>query len=79
VFCESARLYRFRRALRAGEVMQVLREYHDELGAIITLRGRGNGLLGDGLMVMFNVQFPARILTERAVRRAIVMRDCAAG
>jgi hypothetical protein len=60
--------------------MDVLREYHAALGEIIhRFEGTLERFLGDGLMVLFNDPVPWPDPAARAVRMAVVMRDCAAG
>jgi adenylate cyclase len=57
------------------EVMSVLRQYHSELGRIITEHdGTIEHFAGDGLMVMFNAPMPVENHELRAVHMAIAMR-----
>ena len=57
------------------EVMEVLRGYHAEMGALIF---KFNGTLvrfaGDGIMIFFNDPIPCADHTEKAVRMAIEMQ-----
>jgi class 3 adenylate cyclase len=58
------------------EVMSVLRQYHSELGRIITDHdGTIEHFAGDGLMVLFNAPMPVENHELRAVHMAIAMRD----
>jgi class 3 adenylate cyclase len=58
------------------EVMSVLRQYHSELGRIITEHdGTIEHFAGDGLMVLFNAPMPVENHELRAVHMAITMRD----
>jgi class 3 adenylate cyclase len=56
--------------------MSVLRQYHYELGRIITEHdGTIEHFAGDGLMVLFNTPMPVENHELRAVHMAIAMRD----
>lgn len=58
------------------EVMGVLRQYHSELGRIITDHdGTIEHFAGDGLMVLFNAPMPVENHELRAVHMAIAMRE----
>jgi class 3 adenylate cyclase/PAS domain-containing protein len=58
------------------EVMSVLRQYHSELGRIITEHdGTIEHFAGDGLMVLFNAPMPVVNHELRAVHMAIAMRE----
>jgi class 3 adenylate cyclase/PAS domain-containing protein len=58
------------------EVMSVLRQYHSELGRIITEHdGTIEHFAGDGMMVLFNAPMPIEDHELRAVHMALVMRD----
>jgi PAS domain S-box-containing protein len=58
------------------EVMSVLRQYHSELGRIITEHdGTIEHFAGDGLMVLFNAPMPVENHELRAVHMAIAMRE----
>jgi adenylate cyclase len=57
------------------EVMDVLHEYHGELGRVIVeSEGTLEHFAGDGLMVFFNDPVEVRDHRERAVRLALAMR-----
>ncbi len=58
------------------EVMSVLREFHAELGALVSEFEATVGFFaGDGLMVFWNDPLPCPNPAERAVRMAVAMRD----
>ena len=58
------------------EVMSVLRQYHSELGRIITEHdGTIEHFAGDGMMVLFNAPMPVENHELRAVHMALAMRD----
>jgi adenylate cyclase len=80
VFCELRGFTAFAETSEPEEVMEVLREYHAAFGEIIRrFEGTLERFLGDGLMVLFNDPVPCPEPAARAVRMAVVMRDCAAG
>jgi adenylate cyclase len=57
------------------EVMGVLREYHREMGRLITEHeGTLERFTGDGMMVFFNDPVPVPNAPERTVRMALAMR-----
>ena len=57
------------------EVMEVLREYHAVLGAIITAHdGTVEHFAGDGVMVVFNDPLPVEAHALQAVRMALAVR-----
>ena len=57
------------------EVMEVLREYHAALGAIITAHdGTVEHFAGDGVMVVFNDPLPVEAHALQAVRMALAVR-----
>ena len=57
------------------EVMDVLREYHAALGAIITAHdGTVEHFAGDGVMVVFNDPLPVEAHALQAVRMALAVR-----
>jgi class 3 adenylate cyclase len=58
------------------EVMSVLRQYHSELGRLITEHdGTIEHFAGDGLMVLFNAPMPVENHELRAVHMAVAMRE----
>jgi adenylate cyclase len=62
------------------EVMAVLRDYHAEMGRLITEHeGTLERFTGDGMMIFFNDPVRVDDPAERAVRMALAMRDAVAG
>jgi adenylate cyclase len=58
------------------EVMGVLGEYHQAIGALVhAYEGTLERFTGDGIMVFFNDPIPCDDATERAVRMALELRD----
>jgi class 3 adenylate cyclase len=58
------------------DVMDVLREFHTELGQLVfQFEGTLEWFAGDGIMTIFNDPFPCPEPTLRAVRMALAMRD----
>jgi len=58
------------------EVLNLLREYHGAMGALIIEHGGTlEHFAGDGMMVFFNDPVPQADHVERAVRMAVAMRD----
>ena len=56
--------------------MQILRDYHAAMGALIMAHdGTLERFTGDGMMVFFNDPVPVENPAERAVRMALTMRD----
>jgi adenylate cyclase len=80
VFCDLRGFTAFAETAEPEEVLDLLREYHEALGPIVT---RSEGTLdhfsGDGIMVFFNDPLPCPDPAERAVRMAIEMREAVAG
>lgn len=76
VFCDLRGWTDFTLKTEPEDVMQVLEEYHREIGTLIF---RYNGTLerftGDGLMVFFNDPVPTPQPALQAVRMAAEMRD----
>jgi adenylate cyclase len=69
----------FAEAAEPEEVMGVLREYHAEMGKLILAHeGTLERFTGDGMMIFFNDPVPVANPGERAVRMALVMRECVA-
>jgi adenylate cyclase len=79
VFCDLRGFTSFAETGEPEEVRDLLREYHEALGPIVT---RSEGTLdhfaGDGIMVFFNDPLPCPDPAERAVRMAIEMREAVA-
>jgi class 3 adenylate cyclase len=78
-FCDLRGFTAFAETAEPEEVLDLLREYHDALGPIVT---RSEGTLdkfsGDGLMVFFNDPLPCADAPERAVAMALDMRAAVA-
>jgi len=80
VFCDLRGFTHFAEVNEPEDVMRVLREYHRAMGEIIFEYGATlEHFEGDGMMLFFNDPIPVADPTNRAVRMAIAMRDCAAG
>ena len=76
VFCDLRGFTAFTESATPEAVMDILREYHADLGAIIfQFDGTLEHFDGDGMMVFFNDPETMEGHEERAVRMAIAMRD----
>ena len=76
VFCDLRGFTAFAETSEPEEVMEVLREYHAALGALIfRFEGTLERFAGDGLMVFFNDPVPCADPSARAVRMAVAMRQ----
>jgi adenylate cyclase len=79
VFCDLRGFTSFAETGEPEEVRDLLREYHEALGPIVT---RSEGTLdhfaGDGIMVFFNDPLPCPDPAERAVKMAVEMREAVA-
>jgi class 3 adenylate cyclase len=76
VFCDLRGFTAFAETAEPEDVMTVLRDYHEALGALIfRFEGTLERFVGDGLMVLFNDPVPCADAEARAVRMAIAMRD----
>jgi class 3 adenylate cyclase len=76
VFCDLRGFTPFSETAEPEEVMTVLREYHEAMGALISrFEGTVEHFAGDGLMVFFNDPLPCPDPEARAVRMALAMRD----
>jgi adenylate cyclase len=80
VFCDLRGFTAFAETAEPEEVLDLLREYHEALGPLVT---RSEGTLdhfsGDGIMVFFNDPLPCPDPAERAVAMAVAMREAVAG
>src|SRR5579862_2198733 len=76
VFCDMRGFTAFSETAEPEEVLDLLREYHDALGPLVT---RSEGTLahfsGDGIMVFFNDPLPCPDPAARAVAMAAAMRE----
>jgi class 3 adenylate cyclase/CheY-like chemotaxis protein len=76
IFCDLRGFTGFSQRSEPEEVMAVLAEYHDCMGALITAADATVGFFeGDGLMVFFNDPLPCPEPAAQAVRLAVSMRD----
>ena len=79
VFCDLRGFTAFAESAAPEDVMRVLGEYHEGLGALIhKYEGTLERFVGDGLLVLFNDPLPCPNPSERAVRMAVEMRACIA-
>ncbi len=75
VFCDLRGFTAFAETAEPEEVMSVLRQYHEALGALIFRHeGTLERFVGDGLVVLFNDPLPCPDPAARAVRMALEMR-----
>jgi class 3 adenylate cyclase/CheY-like chemotaxis protein len=75
VFCDLRGFTPFSEAAEPEEVMEVLAEFHQAMGDLISRHeGTVEHFAGDGLMVVFNDPFPCPDPEMRAVRMAVQMR-----
>jgi signal transduction histidine kinase/class 3 adenylate cyclase len=66
----------FAEASEPEVVMNVLREFHAAIGAlIVAYEGTLERFTGDGMMVLFNDPLPVANAAERGVRMAVAIRD----
>ena len=80
LFCDLRGFTAFADAAEPEAVLEVLREYHAALGALIDrFEGTVERFAGDGLLVLFNDPLPCPDPSERAARMAVEMRDAVAG
>jgi adenylate cyclase len=76
VFCDLRGFTGFSERSEPEEVMAVLGEYHEAMGALISAAEATVGFFeGDGLMVFFNDPLPCPEPAAQAVRLAVSMRD----
>lgn len=76
VFCDLRGFTAFTEAAPPDEVMRVLNEYHQTLGAEIDrYEATLERFAGDGLLALFNDPLPCPDHTSRAVRMALDMRS----
>ncbi len=76
VFCDLRGFTGFSERSEPEEVMAVLGEYHEAMGALISAAEATVGFFeGDGLMVFFNDPLPCPEPAAQAVRLAASMRD----
>jgi class 3 adenylate cyclase/CheY-like chemotaxis protein len=76
LFCDLRGFTAFSELAEPEEVIQVLREYHAELGRLVDKHeGTVDSFTGDGLLVLFNDPLPCPDPSMRAVQMAVEMRD----
>jgi adenylate cyclase len=76
VFCDLRGFTAFSETGEPEEVMGVLREYHEAMGALIfRFEGTLERFAGDGLMVFFNDPLLCNDPAARAVKMAVAMRE----
>jgi adenylate cyclase len=77
VFFDLRNFTTFAETSEPEEVIDLLGEYHELLGAIIDAHdGTLERFTGDGVMVFFNDPFPCRDPADRAVRMALEINAC---
>jgi adenylate cyclase len=80
VFLDLRGFTAFAETAEPEELMEVLREYHAEMGRLILAHeGTLERFTGDGMMVFFNDPVEVPDAAARAVRMAVAMRDVVAG
>src|SRR5712691_11920023 len=79
VFCDLRGFTSFAETAEPEEMLDLLREYHEALGPLVTAsEGTLGHFSGDGIMVFFNDPLPCPDPAERAVRMAVEMREAVA-
>ena len=79
VFLDLRGFTAFAETAQPEEVMNVLREYHAEMGRVVlAYEGTLERFTGDGMMVFFNDPVPVPDAPARAIRMALEMRERAA-
>jgi class 3 adenylate cyclase len=76
LFCDIRGFTRFSESMEPEEVMQVLQQYHENMGRLSAEHGGTiDHRAGDGLMVFFNDPLPCDEPEMKAVELALEMRD----
>jgi adenylate cyclase len=76
VFVDLRGFTAFAETAEPEEVMEVLRQYHAEMGSLILEHGGTlERFTGDGMMIFFNDPVEIANPAERAIRMAVTMRD----
>ena len=79
VFLDLRGFTAFAETAQPEELMDVLREYHAEMGRVVlAYEGTLERFTGDGMMVFFNDPIPIEDAPARAIRMALEMRERAA-
>ncbi|HET7771087.1 MAG TPA: adenylate/guanylate cyclase domain-containing protein, partial [Chloroflexota bacterium] len=80
VMCDFRGWTAFTQSTEPEEIMSVLRQYHEAMGALVhAYQGTLERFTGDGFMVFFNDPLPQPDAPERSVTMAVAMRDRMAG
>jgi class 3 adenylate cyclase/CheY-like chemotaxis protein len=80
VFLDLRGFTAFAETSEPEEIMELLREYHAEMGRLILAHeGTLERFTGDGMMVFFNDPVVVPDPAQRAIRMAVAMRDVVAG
>ncbi len=80
VFLDLRGFTAFAETAEPEEIMELLREYHAEMGRLVLAHeGTLERFTGDGMMVFFNDPVVVPDPAERAIRMAVAMRDVVAG
>lgn len=75
LFCDLRDFTAFSETADPEEVMRILTEYHEAMGALVfEFDGTIDHRAGDGMMIFFNDPLPCNQPAGRAVRMAIAMR-----
>jgi len=76
VFLDLRGFTAFSDSAEPEEVMDLLRNYHAEMGKLVfQFQGTLERFAGDGMMIFFNDPIPVESHTEQAVRMAVEMRQ----
>ncbi len=76
VFTDLRGFTSFAESAEPEELMEVLREYHAELGRLVMEHGGAiDSFTGDGMMIVFNDPVEVPDPEERAVRMAVAIRE----
>jgi class 3 adenylate cyclase len=76
VFSDLRGFTQFTETVEPEDVMEVLRAYHQAMGAIINTHGGTlEHFAGDGIMIFFNDPMPTEFPAENASRMALAMQD----
>ena len=76
VFLDLRGFTAFAETSEPEELMEVLREYHAEMGKLVLdHEGTLERFTGDGMMIFFNDPVPVPNPAERAIRMAVAMRE----
>jgi len=80
VFLDLRGFTAFAETAEPEEIMELLREYHAEMGRLVLAHeGTLERFTGDGMMVFFNDPVEVPDPADRAIRMAVAMRDVVGG